>query len=178
MNFKVIPVTEEHAGLLASFFATSPGVNGCWCMWPLRPSGSHHPDESKNKEAMESLLRSGISPGLICLKDNQVVGWCALGERNRYPQYGNPENQSNTWTIPCIFIQRNNSDRKAIARTLIESAMDVAKKYGANILDGPPPWWNPGDADAIARATELFIDNGFTQIARGARMPVLRREIQ
>ncbi len=170
----VAPVTSQHWDLLSALFATSPGINACWCMWPLRSPMTSGPDESKNQAAMKTLLNSGESPGLIGLADDHAVGWCALGPRNRYPQYQATTDRSVSWAIPCIYVEPK-SDYELVARTLIVAAVKLATTSDATVLEGPPPWWLPGDAAAIARATDTFLESGFTQIGPGARMPEFRR---
>ncbi len=35
--------------------------------------------------------------------------------------------------------------------------------------------WLPGGADAVVAATEIFLQNGFSRVGPGARMPEMRR---
>jgi hypothetical protein len=60
-----------------------------------------------------------------------------------------------------------------LLRTLF--ATSPALRNAATAIEGPPPWWLPGDATAIALATTVFVENGFAQVGPGARMPDLRR---
>jgi GNAT superfamily N-acetyltransferase len=171
---EVVPATIEHWDLLAALFAGSKGVNTCWCMWPLRPPTAHQPGHDNNKAAMRSRLLDGESPGLLALSEERAVGWCACGPRHIYPQYESGNEGTTSWAIPCIYIDPA-ADRKAVAGALIRAATELAVRNVAHAIEGPPPWWLPGDAKAIAVATATFLENGFTQIGPGARMPELRR---
>lgn len=173
-EIEIVPAAAEYWNLLSDLFAGSPGVNRCWCMWPLRPPTTHQPDHSRNKTQMRSLIISGVSPGLLALVAGRAVGWCACGPRRKYPQYANLKKRSSLWAIPCLYIGPS-VDRQAVAEALIEKAAELATQHAAEAIDGPPPWWLPGDAAAIAVTTRTFLDKGFVQIGPGARMPELRR---
>jgi GNAT superfamily N-acetyltransferase len=171
---RAVPASIQHWDLLRALFAGSPGVSGCWCMWPLRPPQTHRPDQEANSAAMRARLRSGDSPGLIALVCARAVGWCALGPRDRYPQYVRNGESAAAWAIPCLYIDPG-ADRREVAHALIAAAADRAAAHGATVLDGPPPWWRPGDAAAVAQITATFVENGFSLIGPGARMPEFRR---
>ena len=136
------------------------------------------PDRARNRAEMQALLEAGHSPGLLAFVAARAVGWCATGPRGRYPQYPNPTTGETglVWAIPCIYLEPT-TDRPAVAKALIEAAVAIARANAAVAIDGPPPWWLPGDAAAIALATRTFVANGFLQIGPGARMPELRRRL-
>lgn len=163
-----------HWDAVNELFATSPGANGCWCMWPRRPRGTHTTDSNANRTAMKELLDSGHSPGLVALTGQIAVGWCAFGPRNSCPQYERSIDRAVHWAVPCLYVCRA-ADRQSIARALIAAAVDLASENGAVALDGPPPYWLPGNAAVIAAATDTFLENGFARVGPGARMPELRR---
>ena len=176
-GIEIVPVTTRELDLLSALFATSRGVNGCWCMWPLRPPLTHRPDEKGNKAALQALIESRRSPGLIGVAQGRAVGWCAVGPRRRYPQYADTGGPGEAWAVPCIYI-RPTADRPAVAHALLDAAAELAKANGAAVLDGPPPWWLPGDAAAIALATQTFVETGFVKTGAGARMPELKRMLR
>jgi hypothetical protein len=172
----VLPATIGRWELMRELFATSPGVNGCWCMWPLRAFMTSKPDRDQNSAAMKALLERGESPGLLAVSDERAVGWCATGPRSRYPQYPASTENALVWVIPCIYVEpTDEAERMAIARALIETAVAIATTKAAVAVEGPPPWWLPGDSDAIALVTRMFLANGFVQTGPGTRMPELRR---
>jgi hypothetical protein len=175
----VWPATIGHWELMRELFATARGVNDCWCMWPLRAPMTFEPDREHNSAAMKALLERGESPGLLAVSDERAVGWCATGPRSKYPQYPASTENGLVWAIPCIYVERTaEAERIPIARALIETAVAIATTKAAVAVDGPPPWWLPGDDDAIALATRMFLENGFVQTGPGARMPELRRILQ
>ena len=173
-DIEVVPVTIDQWSLLSALFATSRGVNECWCMWPLRAAMTSRPDHAANKAEMKALLLSGKSPGLLAVNADRAIGWCALGPRRQYPQYESRNEIDIVWAIPCIYIEPE-ADRRIVARALIDAAAEAATHNSAAAIEGPAPWWLPGDAEAISLAITMFLENGFEQISAGARMPELRR---
>ena len=173
----VAALTISYWDLVSELFATSSGVNRCWCMWPRRPRGSHVPDKEANRQAMEESLKSGKSPGFIALLEERAVGWCAVGPRKEYPQYGRTTGQRVFWAIPCLYVDPA-VERIGVARALIDAAVGLASENDAVAVEGPPAYWLPGDAAAIATATSAFLENGFERIGPGARMPDLRRVLR
>lgn len=126
---------------------------------------------------MREMLDSGRSPGLIALAAGRAVGWCAIGPREAYPQYEPATDQGGAWAIPCLYIDPM-ADRNSIARALIEAAVNLADKNAVAVVEGPPPYWLPGNSAAIAEATNTFLENGFERVGPGARMPQLRRRVR
>lgn len=176
MNISVVTLTVDRWGLLETLFRTSRGVGRCWCMWPLCPPKTHRPDAAANRKALRAIVESGNPPGLIAITEKSAVGWCAVGPRARYPQYAACAESSRAWAIPCVYIGPG-ADREPVAAALIEAAVDLARENGAVAVHGPPPWWLPGDDEAIASATATFVANGFERIGPGARIPELRRTL-
>jgi hypothetical protein len=107
----------------------------------------------------------------------RAVGWCAIGPREAYQQYEPAKAQRISWAIPCLYIDPA-VDRSRIARTLIDAAVELASRSMALAIEGPPSYWVPGDAAAIAAAITTFLENGFEQVGQGARMPQLRRTLR
>lgn len=173
----VTPLAIKHWELVSKLFATSSGVDRCWCMWPRRSRGAHTPDQKANRAAMREILDAGQSPGLIALVGEQGVGWCAIGPREAYPQYEPTMDQRSSWAIPCLYVHPM-ADRSTVARALIEAAVSLASRNAAVVVEGPPPYWLPGDRAAIADAIDTFLENGFEQVGPGARMPELRRAVR
>lgn len=126
---------------------------------------------------MKELLDLGQSPGLIALVGERAVGWCAIGPRETYPQYEPTTGQPVSWAIPCLYIDRA-ADRRTVARALIEAAVRLASENFAVVVEGPPPYWLPGDTAAVEEARDTFLENGFEQVGPGARMPELRRVLR
>ena len=134
------------------------------------------PNRARNSGDMKRLLEAGDSPGLLAVSDERAVGWCATGPKSRYPQYPPSAESRLVWAIPCIYVEPT-ADRAAVAKALIEAAVGIATANAAVAVEGPPPWWLPGDSEAIELATHTFVTNGFVQAGPGARMPELRRTL-
>ena len=128
-------------------------------MCPRVAPGAHKPDESQNRRKMRLIVESGDSPGLIALADDGPVGWCALGPVCNYPQYETEAapQRGDVWAIPCLYV-KHCANRRAVAAALIESAVVRAADRGARTIEGPAPWWLPGDSAVVALATGDFLE--------------------
>jgi len=122
---------------------------------------------------MKDLLDLGESPGLLAFADERAVGWCAVGPRENYLQYERSDDPRVCWAIPCLYVDPS-ADHTAVAHDLIDFAVGLARENSAEVIDGPPTYWLPGDAAAIAKSAAAFLARGFSEIGAGARMPMLR----
>ena len=121
---------------------------------------------------MQQLVLAGGVPGLLARVDAQPVGWCALGRRRDFPQYGTSSPESDAWAVPCLYVAPRGRGL-GVSRRLVGRAVEVAASAGASVIHGPPPWWEAGSATAISSTTAAFLANGFVVTAPGARMPLL-----
>ena len=179
-HIEVVPVTSRHWTTLATLFTAADFTRECWCMWPRLAPGAYCPGAATYREDLHALVNSGNPPGLIGLRGGRAVGWCAVGQYGQYPQYA-PQSDGampgrNIWAIPCLFVAAD-ARGSGVAGALIRAAADHASSLGATAILGPPPWWLPGDAAAVAATAAAFLANGFTKIGAGARMPLLRRDV-
>jgi uncharacterized protein (DUF952 family) len=115
--------------------------------------------------------------GVLALIGECAVGWCAIGPQEAYPQYEQAKAQQVSWAVPCLYIDPA-VDRGRVARALIDAAVGLAFESNAVTIEGPPSYWLPGDAAAIAAATTTFLENGFELVGPGPRMPHLRRTLR
>lgn len=170
---EVVPVTPDRLAAVEALFATSRVMTECWCMWPRLPRRSFQPGDTTNRERMSGLIRDGAVPGLLALDDERPVGWCAVGRRHDYPQYGESEHENDVWAIPCLFVAET-ARASGVATALVRGAVDHCVAGGARAIDGPPEWWNAGSAEANDATVRAFLDNGFERRAAGARIPHVR----
>jgi GNAT superfamily N-acetyltransferase len=172
----VVPVTADRLGLVEELFATSRVMTGCWCMWPRLERGAFRPGDPDNRERMTREIETGTVPGLLALDDGAPVGWCAVGYRHVYPQYGEVERDERVWAVPCIFVAEAGRS-SGVAQALVQAAVGHCARAGAVVVHGPPAWWLAGGPDAAAAAVAAFVRNGFEQSGAGARMPLLVKRI-
>lgn len=171
-DLEIAPAEAAHWADLEALFQSSAHVNACWCIWPCRQRGLFSAGPH-NREALRALVASGQSPGLIAFVSGRAAGWCALGPRERYPQY-RQANDPDEWAIACIFIVPE-ARGLGIGRRLIDAAAARAFGLGARAVVGPPHWWQAAD-DGNAAVIAAFRACGFRGTDAEARMPALRKD--
>jgi len=174
---EVVPVTPERLNDVAALFSTSRVVTQCWCMWPRLVCGLFRPGDTANRDAMTRLIWSAEVPGVIALVEQRPVGWCAVGRRHDYPQYGEVSRDDDAWAVPCLFVAEA-ARGAGVGQALVKAALVHCRASGASKVHGPPPRWQPGGPDATAAAVAAFLNNGFERVADGARMPILEKTIR
>ena len=177
----VTDVTTHLVGLdelsdVEVLFGQSRVLSGCWCMWPYSSMGNFVPGD-ENRAAMERLVSEGRRPGILARLNHTPIGWCALGPITQYPRYGSFEFEPASWAVACIYVAPAGRGR-GVTKALLDRGAEIAAARGATVIYGPPPWWDAGGSEACAIAAATFQEHGFVSVAPGARMPLLRRELQ
>src|SRR5690242_17381320 len=99
--------------LVALFTGRGSGqVRWCWCMY-YRRSGradvSAGTSVAKfNRAALESLVESGVVPGLIGYRDGRPIAWVSLGPRADYAKLAKSPvmravDDKPVWSVVCFY---------------------------------------------------------------------------
>jgi GNAT superfamily N-acetyltransferase len=150
---------------------------GCWCMYWRDRSLPH--GEPK-KRAMAKLVRAGCEPGLLAYEDGVPVGWVSVAPRPEYsailasPQYRPREDGggSAVWSIVCFAIDRD-AQRKGIASTLLDAAVEYAFAHGASSVEAYP---HVAKADDYMGSTRLYRRAGFAHVRDANKRAIVRLE--
>lgn len=182
----VKPLSAARLGDLAELFGTTKTTDGCYCMWfLLRAKECQAGWAGGNKTAFEALVTSDKQPyGLLAYRGREAVGWCAAGPRSRYQRALNgpiladhdPAEDDAVWLVPCFYVRRDARGR-GVTRTLLEHAVDLARRHGAIAVEGFPL---AGDdrhsaSSAFLGVQPLFESVGFEAVARPTPKRVLMR---
>lgn len=150
--------------------------------WRLKSSEFNSLKPPERKDAMNSLIRRGKIPGIICVKDEEVVGWCSFGNRSEYPKLENSRvlkrvDEQDVWSIVCFYVKKSHR-REGITKELLKEALKIAKENGAQILEGYPIDPKVGsypDPYAYTGLISTFKELGFKEVARRSeKRPVMR----
>lgn len=181
-------VTPELLGDCEAIFGSSPNTDHCFCMWFIIPVTEYHAGgHPKNKQLFRDLAETSSTPvGLLAYRDGEVVGWCATGPRARYaravrtPTFKgrDPAEDDTVWMVPCFYV-RKDARREGVSRALLEGAVALAQRSGANAIEGFP--FARGakiSKDHMVGVESLFESCGFTVTRRPSRSRVvMRREL-
>ena len=183
------PLTAPFLGDLRSLFDTSRTTSGCYCMWFLIPAKECHAGwQGGNATAFEASTRDSALPmGLLAYVDEQPVGWCAAGPRERYARAlrspvlrgHDPAEDDRVWLVPCFFIKVG-FRRRGITRALLHSAVELAAANGATAVEGFPLAGEKrrGSGEAFLGVEPLFASCGFSVVDRPTTgRVVMRREL-
>ena len=179
------PLTLETLPELKQLFCSDRSTESCWCMWfIIRVKDFHDGGAPANEAWFKSLAESSTHPlGLIAVQDRQPVGWIAVGPRSRYaravhtPTMKSIDHSDNddVWLAPCFFVHPNKR-RDGIARALLESAVDLARRSGATAIEGfPTAGSKMRSADRQVGTERLFKTCHFRAVDRPSSNRVLMR---
>ena len=154
------PLTPDRWNDLEKLFGKGGGYGGCWCMWfRLRRKDFGANRAPENKAALKTLVKSGPPPGLIAYVDDNPAAWVSLDDRTRFPMLEHSRSNKRiddkpVWSIVCFVVGRDYR-RQGMMSTLLEGAVDYARKNGATTLEAFP----------VEPTTELKADRGYQGIA-------------
>jgi GNAT superfamily N-acetyltransferase len=132
---------------LARLFGANRSASGCWCMWFITSVKDYHAaGAAGNRARFEQLARQSEVPmGLIAYQDDEPVGWCAIGPKERFARALNTptlkghvsDNSGRAWFVPCFFV-REDVRRTGITSALLARAVELASEHGATVVQGFP----------------------------------------
>jgi GNAT superfamily N-acetyltransferase len=190
---EIRPATPDRLADLAALFGASKTTSGCYCMWFILPAKQSQAGwVDGNRQAFESMAHelagTASEPvGLLAYRGDEAVGWCAVGPRSRYQRAlrspilkaRDADEDPLVWLVPCFFVRRD-ARKQGVTRSLLESAVEVARERGAVAVEGFPL---AGDArrsaaEAFLGVEPLFASCGFQAVARPSPgRVVMRREL-
>lgn len=150
--------------------------------WRIKRSEFEKEKGEGNKNAMNSLVRSGSIPGILAYDKGMAVGWCSVAPREEFPVLARSRILSQidsrpVWSVVCFFVEKNYRNQGMTVQ-LLDAAIKFVKKNGGKIVEGYPiepkkkPW------PAVFASTGLFSafkQAGFTEcIRRSETRPIVR----
>ncbi len=139
-----------------------------------------------NKLAMEALVCSGETPGILAYNNAKAIGWCAIAPRRSYPALSRsrvlkPVDDRPCWSVACLFIEKAYR-KKRVSTQLLQAAVKHAKSQGAVLVEGYPVEPKSGKdippAFAWTGIPKAFIRAGFKEVARRSpTRPIMRLEL-
>jgi GNAT superfamily N-acetyltransferase len=85
---------------------------------------------------------TGVTPGLVALRDGEAVGWVSLGPREDFERLTRSRTipqlpGTDVWSIVCFVVGRR-ARRSGVASALLRAAVDHARAGGARVLEAYP----------------------------------------
>lgn len=187
---RIEEVTERHLDDLGVLFGSDGVVDRCWCMWFLIPVKEFHgAGREGNRQALIDLVAGDTHPvGLLAYRDVEPVGWCAVGPRSRFARAirtptlrSRRGDDDRVWLVPCFFVHPDHR-QAGVAGALLEAAVDLARRSGADAIEGFPlagPKRRSSGSDLQTGVEPLFGAAGFDVDHRPSdNRVVMRRQLQ
>jgi GNAT superfamily N-acetyltransferase len=191
----VKPLTKARVSDLATLFGEGGDPKWCWCAyWRVRNVDFQTATPAGNREVLERSLRStsadGRAPGLIAYEAGEPIGWVSVGpradyERLTYSRVLAPVDDEEVWSVVCFVVSRRARGR-GVASTLLDAAVDYARRNGAKWLEAYPAETDGGRisaASAYKGTLSMFEKAGFEVVVRrranraSPERPIVRRRL-
>ncbi|HEU5180776.1 MAG TPA: GNAT family N-acetyltransferase [Candidatus Polarisedimenticolia bacterium] len=186
-GWSIVPVTPERWDDLAALFGERGACGGCWCMaWRLPSSEFRAGKGSKNRRALKKLVDARQAPGILGYLGDEPVAWCAVAPRASYSFLARsrvlaPVDESEVWSVTCLFI-RKEQRRRGLSAKMLRAAAVFAAQRGARIVEGYPtvPYSANAPGAFLWTGTEAaFRKAGYREAARRSpSRPIMRRAVR
>lgn len=180
---EIRPLTAERWADFERLFGPRGAYAGCWCMWPrLRSKDFNVSTAAGRKAGMKGLAESHEAPGLLAYVDGQAVGWVALDRRERlgHFEYSRKlkalDRPGGLWAIVCFVIDKEHR-RQGLMTTLLDAAIEHARRRGAKIIEAYPiePSGGLKGYHGYTGIASTFRRRGFQEVARPRAGQVMMR---
>ena len=187
----VHPLTPARWGDLVALFTGrgSGQVRGCWCMYYRRSGRVDVPADTTyadfNRTALESLVDSGVVPGLIGYRDGRPIAWVSLGPRADYAKLAKSPvmravDDKPVWSVVCFYTAPEARGQR-VAEAMLAHAADFASANGATLLEAYPidRCERSRDENVWFGTKAMYDRAGFTEVARRKpARPIVRKALR
>jgi ribosomal protein S18 acetylase RimI-like enzyme len=190
---RVEPLTFETWEALAELFREGGDPRWCYCQfWRLRAKDFSALKVPELRERLHDQATSDSPPGLVAFDGNRAIGWVSLGPRGGFERIVRSKvipriDDRPVWSIVCFAVSSSARGR-GVARTLLDAAIEHARRRDAEALEAYPVRVAEGeaiDAESVFTGTlPMFERAGFQLVADRASDPssshrrvVVRKEL-
>lgn len=171
----IVDVDARRWDDLAELMGERGDPSRCWCQYYRSGGRYEHDGREPNRAAMRRQVTTALVPqGVLAYQDGRPVGWCAVAPRGEYPRLKRMRaarmttDEDGLWSVTC-FVVRVGHRRRGVASTLLDAAVDLARRYGARIVEAYPvdPSRRPtGSSGLFQGPLPMYLRAGFVEVAR------------
>jgi GNAT superfamily N-acetyltransferase len=182
-QFTYSPLTNDRWKDFETLFGKRGACGGCWCMWfRLKRADFQKMKGEENKAAMESIVESGKTPGILAYDGTTPVGWCSVAPREDFTalersRIMRPIDDQPVWSIVCFYVHKNYRNR-GVTEALLQAAIDYVARQGGKIVEGypvEPKEDRMPDVFAFYGLASAFRKQGFVECTRRSEIrPMMR----
>ena len=155
-------------------------------LWRLTRKEFESQKGAGNRKAMQTIIHSGKTPGILAFSRGRPVGWCSVAPRDHFPALGRsrilkPVDDLPVWSISCLFVEKNYR-RKGLSIQLLKAAVDYVKTQGSAVVEAYTVEHKTDkmpDVFAWTGLASAYTKAGFTECARRSETrPIMRFYIE
>jgi len=180
-------LTAERWDDLVALFEHHGNPGYCWCMiWRLPSSAYRQLDSGERRQALQTLVNSGVPTGILAYLDGEPVGWCSVAPRETYLRLERSKTLKRiddlpTWSVVCFYLNRKLRHR-GLPVELLTAAVDFAFSQGAEVVEGYPVDrhkdedgnWQPVASYRFMGSVSTYEKAGFHQVGVASSRRIMR----
>jgi GNAT superfamily N-acetyltransferase len=164
-------------------FGENGAYGGCWCMWWRCTRAEFEEQHGEgNKQAMKSLVDSGVIPGLLGYYGKKAVGWISVAPRDHFGSLERSPvlrriDESPTWSIVCLFIDKVYRGQ-GISLQLIRGAKEYVREQGGTLLEAYPTVLKDNKLPPVSSfmgIPSMYLRSGFVECAKPSKSKIYMR---
>jgi GNAT superfamily N-acetyltransferase len=159
--------------------ANDAGWCRCVAWWVPTWDGWGDRTAAENTALRQELCDRGEYDGLIAYEQDEPVGWCQVGRRDRLQKLVRQlelEASPHSWAVTCFLIAPHARGR-GVARTLLAAAIETARSERATGLEGYPRREGSDPGELWTGPVALFLGAGFTVVRDSLPRAVVALEL-
>lgn len=181
-QIRVVPLGPDRRADFFRVHCDGEGTGWCYCTawWVPTWEGFGDRKETQNRELRERLFEAGHDDGFLLYLDDEPVGWCQVGVRDRLEKLRSQyqlEPDPEVWALTCFTVLPR-CRGQGLASRLLEGVLVALEAGGIRHVQAfPKPGGRlePGEA---WRGTEgLFRKAGFEVAHRHDAGPIMQRQL-
>jgi GNAT superfamily N-acetyltransferase len=142
MNLRIALLDKERRDDFYRIHHEGCEMSGCYCTawWVPTWEELENRTPQQNHALRENLFRDAIYDGYLLYADEQPVGWCQCGPRDRMPKVAQTYNlipHEQAWAITCIYLVPNYREI-GLAHFFMDEIINDLTRRGIKYVQGFP----------------------------------------
>jgi GNAT superfamily N-acetyltransferase len=181
-KIRVVPLNPATRKDFFKVHCQKQGTGWCYCTawWVPTWEGFGDRQEAENRDLRERLFAAGHDDGFLLYLEDQPVGWCQVGQRDRLEKLRSQyqlDPDPGIWAITCFTILPSFRGQ-GLARRLLQGVLVSLQISGIERVQAFPKPGERLDPGEAWRGTEgLFREAGFQALGESAAGPVLELDL-